>query len=56
MVNNGTNKANGLAAVTADGSTPTPKTGVLDGVIMVIDKLIAIGQKIIPTIEKEKRL
>lgn len=28
--------------------------GALDGVIMVVDKLIAIGQKIIPTIEKGK--
>lgn len=27
-------------------------TGFLDGVIMVVDKLIAIGQKIMPTIEK----
>lgn len=33
--------------------TPTP-TGMLDSVIMVVDKLIAIGQKIIPTIEKGK--
>ena len=52
VVSPGTNK--GLAAVAADGTTPTPKSGVLDGVIMVIDKLIAIGQKIIPTIEKGK--
>ena len=36
------------------GPVPTPKAGVLDGVIMVVDKLIAIGQKIIPTIEKGK--
>lgn len=28
--------------------------GVLNGIIMVVDKLIAIGQKIIPTIEKGK--
>lgn len=45
-------------------SAPTPSPaqspsvggggGVLDGVIMVVDKLIAIGQKIIPTIEKGK--
>ncbi|MBC7427709.1 MAG: hypothetical protein H7336_03795 [Bacteriovorax sp.] len=35
--------------------TPTPApTGVLDGIIMVVDKLIAIGLKIIPTIEKGK--
>ena len=36
-------------------TTPTPTaTGIFDNVIMVVDKLIAIGQKIIPTIEKGK--
>ncbi len=34
--------------------TPTTNGGVLDSVIMVIDKLIAIGQKIIPTIKEGK--
>jgi hypothetical protein len=39
--------------VSPGASTPTPApTGFFDGVIMVVDKLIAIGQKIIPTIEK----
>jgi hypothetical protein len=38
-----------------ESPTPTPSpTGMLDSVIMVVDKLIAIGQKIIPTIEKGK--
>jgi len=37
----------------AAGPTPSP-TGALDSIIMVVDKLIAIGQKIIPTIEKGK--
>lgn len=32
----------------------TSSTGFADGVIMIIDKLIAIGQKVIPTIEKGK--
>ncbi len=40
-----------LVAAEGGGSTPTTK-GFLDGVIMVVDKLIAIGQKIIPTIDK----
>lgn len=35
----------------ADGETK-PKTGLLDGVIMVVDKLIAIGQKLMPIIDK----
>lgn len=48
----GTNKGGStLVAAGGGGATPTP-TGTLDGVIMIIDKLIAIGQKIIPTIEK----
>jgi hypothetical protein len=36
------------------GSSPAPQppTGVFGSIIMVIDKLIAIGEKIIPTIEK----
>lgn len=42
----------------APGSSLAPATGggggVLEGIIMVVDKLIAIGQKIIPTIEKGK--
>jgi hypothetical protein len=37
-------------AVQGNGSV----AGVLDGIIMVIDKLIAIGQKIIPTIKEGK--
>lgn len=40
-----------LVAAGGGGATPAP-TGTLDGVIMIIDKLIAIGQKVIPTIEK----
>lgn len=44
-------KDGGLVAATGGGATPTI-AGVLDGVIMVVDKLIAIGQKIMPTIEK----
>lgn len=52
----GTNKDAGLVSATAGGTAgPTPSpTGILDSVIMVVDKLIAIGQKIIPTIEKGK--
>ncbi|MBC7712039.1 MAG: hypothetical protein H7177_01780 [Rhizobacter sp.] len=44
----------GLVAAGGGGTaTPTPiPTGFLDGIIMVVDKLIAIGQKILPTIEK----
>lgn len=34
-------------------STPTV-TGMLDGVIMVVDKLVAIGEKIMPTIRQGK--
>lgn len=38
-----------------NGTKASPSGGgVLDGIIMVVDKLIAIGQKIIPTIEKGK--
>lgn len=48
--------AGGIVSAGAGGtSTPSPTpTGMLDSVIMVVDKLIAIGQKIIPTIEKGK--
>lgn len=43
------------SGLVSSGSTPTPTTtGIFDNVIMVVDKLIAIGQKIIPTIEKGK--
>lgn len=38
---------------TNDGPAPATR-GALDSVIMVIDKLIAIGQKIIPTIKEGK--
>lgn len=42
-----------LVAAGGGGSAPVPSpTGFFDGVIMVVDKLIAIGQKIMPTIEK----
>jgi hypothetical protein len=41
--------AGGLVATTPGGAVQP--TGALDSVIMVIDKLIAIGQKIIPTIK-----
>lgn len=41
----------GVVSAEGGGGTPTVK-GFFDGVIMVVDKLIAIGQKIIPTIEK----
>lgn len=46
----------GIVSVGAGGSAgPTPSpTGAWDSIIMVVDKLIAIGQKIIPTIEKGK--
>lgn len=48
----------GLATGTGPGGNvqaPAPTTGgVLEGIIMVIDKLIAIGEKIIPTIQKGK--
>ncbi len=44
----------GVTAPTPSPSTGGGTGGVLDGVIMVVDKLIAIGQKIIPTIEKGK--
>lgn len=44
-----------VVASTTEGTGPkVTATGVLDGVIMVLDKLIAIGQKVIPTIEKGK--
>jgi hypothetical protein len=47
----------GLVAATGGGTTETPTpspSGFFDGVIMIVDKLIAIGQKVIPTIEKGK--
>lgn len=47
----GSSSAGELTATTADGPAPTVK-GTLDGIIMVIDKLVAIGQKIIPTIKE----
>lgn len=49
-------EAGGLVSAGSGGATaPTPTpTGMLDSVIMIVDKLIAIGQKIIPTIEKGK--
>lgn len=52
----GSNKDAGLVSAGAGGTAgPTPSpTGALDSIIMVVDKLIAIGQKIIPTIEKGK--
>lgn len=57
VVKPGTNKeVGGLVSAGGGGESapsPTP-TGMLDSVIMVVDKLIAIGQKIIPTIEKGK--
>lgn len=53
--NPGTKEVGVLVPATGGGSTPTPApTGMLDSVIMVVDKLIAIGAKIIPTIEKGK--
>jgi hypothetical protein len=39
---------------TANVPTPTTNGGVLDSVIMVVDKLVAIGQKIIPMIKDGK--
>lgn len=52
---NGANSGVKEAAGAGGASTPSPTpTGMLDSVIMVVDKLIAIGQKIIPTIEKGK--
>lgn len=46
------NKDGGLVAATGGGGAAPTIAGVLDGVIMIVDKLIAIGQKIMPTIEK----
>lgn len=43
--------ASELTAVTNDGAQPTTR-GALDSIIMVVDKLIAIGQKIMPTIKE----
>lgn len=41
------------APTTNTAEAPAPGSrGFLDGVIMVLDKLVAIGEKIIPTIEK----
>lgn len=45
------NNLGDLVAAEGGGSSPAPR-GFLDGVIMVVDKLIAIGQKIMPTIDK----
>lgn len=46
----------GLSLGTGAGGTINPGMGkvssVLDGVLMIVDKLVAIGEKIIPTIEK----
>lgn len=39
---------------TVPGQTPSGGVGALDSVIMVVDKLIAIGQKIIPMIKDGK--
>jgi hypothetical protein len=56
----GGSQATELAVGTGTGGTAqttsgiTSVAGVLDGVILIVDKLIAIGQKIIPTIEKGK--
>lgn len=48
---------NNSGSTATTGNTPTPTTrGTIDNVIMVVDKLIAIGQKIIPTIEKGKAI
>lgn len=41
------------AAPPSPAPAPTP-TGFVDNVIMIVDKLIAIGQKVIPTIDKGK--
>lgn len=42
-----------LVAAGGGGNTPAPSPkGFFEGVIMVVDKLIAIGEKIMPTIEK----
>ena len=51
----GVNKGLSPGGVVSVGAGPSPSpTGAWDSVIMVVDKLIAIGQKIIPTIEKGK--
>lgn len=57
IANSGVKEAVGgvVSAGAGGASTPSPTpTGMLDSVIMVVDKLIAIGAKIIPTIEKGK--
>lgn len=43
----------GLIATTPNDPAPTTK-GVFEGIIMIVDKLIAIGQKIIPAIKDGK--
>ena len=43
----------GIMASTGAGPSVEP-SGAIDGIIMIIDKLIAIGQKIIPTIKEGK--
>ncbi|MGZ3806815.1 MAG: hypothetical protein ACXVCE_01915, partial [Bacteriovorax sp.] len=40
-----------LTATTADGPAPATR-GFLDSIIMVVDKLVAIGQKVMPTINQ----
>lgn len=42
-----------IVATTPSGPAPSTR-GALDSIIMVVDKLIAIGQKIIPTIKEGK--
>lgn len=55
---NNNNHAGDLAVGTGAGGTVSTGTGAgtvnskLDGVLMIVDKLVAIGEKIIPTIEK----
>jgi hypothetical protein len=44
-----------VTATTADGPAPSTK-GTLDNIIMVVDKLIAVGQKLIPMIKDGKAI
>lgn len=46
--------APGAAQVTRPEEPKDKPTNFLDSIIMVVDKLVAIGQKVIPTIEKGK--
>jgi hypothetical protein len=50
----GNNPAGGLSTGTGPGGNtlPSQPNGVFSGIIMIIDQLIAIGEKIIPTIDK----